>query len=206
MTGPNDFIIKEYEKLYDLYRIHYDTSQKISYAYLLILGGFLLILSLVYNDSMSVLNFCALNDLALFSLLIIIIVGFCMFMMLVEHKMKIILYARCMNAIRRWFCDANPSFKPYLLLPTDVNVPKHFVIGKDFFWEIISFGVLNSIITSLGITNLLNRWQIPYFNCSELLFFFSLILIVLHILLYAWRGTTSIIQGYNLPDFIDNQE
>lgn len=203
MTETNDFMLKEYEKIYDLYRIHYDTSQKVFNAYLLILGAFLSILSYVYKDSMSSFNFYELNDISLFSLLIIIIVGFCMFMMLVEHKMKIILYARCINAIRKWFCDVNPSFKPYLLLPTDVTVPKYFVFGKDFFWEICSFGVLNSIITSLGITNALNRRQIPYLNCLALLIFFSVVLIVLHILLYAWRGTTSIIHGYDLPDFID---
>ena len=205
MAEINDFILKEYEKIYDLYSIHYDTSQKISNAYLLIIGAFLSILSFVYKDSKSIFNFYELNDIALFSLLIIIIVGFCMFMMLVEHKMKIILYARCMNAIRKWFCDANPSIKPYLLLPTDVTVPKPFVFGKDFFWEIISFGVLNSIITSLGITNVLNRWKIPYLNCLALLIFFSVVLIGLHILLCAWRSKTSIIHGHDLPDSIDEQ-
>lgn len=206
MAETNDFVLKEYEKIYDLYEIHYDTCQKISNTYLLIVGAFLSILSFVYKDSLNSFNFYELNDIALFSLIIIIIVGFCMFMMLLEHKMKIVLYVRCINAIRKCFCDMDPNLNPYLLLPKDVTIPKYFAFGKDFFWEICSLGVLNSIIASLGIINVLNRWQITYFNCPVFLILFSGILMFFCILFYALRGKTSIIPGYNLPETTDNQK
>ena len=152
-----EFMLKEYEKSFDLFRLHYETSEKIFRMYLVIIGAILSITSLVYQTDLKTLPLMGLNRLVFFVLFLAVAAGSFLFLMEVEHRIKLILYVHSVNKIRKWFVNGGTTIKDYLILPTDTSIPKYFSFARDFFWEIAVFAAINSALTSLFIMNLLNK-------------------------------------------------
>jgi hypothetical protein len=160
-----DFLLKVYEKIYDLFQIHYQMSERTLRFYLLIVGGLLTLTTYVFKDNITDLNSFDLSPLVVSALFLTVLTGSTLFLMQVEHRIKTIFYVHALNSLRKWFTDnASTNLAKYLILPTDKKVPPYFVVGKDFFLEIATFAVLNSSLFALTLMNLfVNDTRLPYF-------------------------------------------
>jgi hypothetical protein len=181
-TRNNEFMMKEYEKMYDLFNLHYSTSEKIFKLYLIILGFFFTICSYLYKDNLTCVNIFILPPLVKYVLFFVCIAGFLLFMMNIEHRIKTIFYVHNLNSLRNFFSDKNQNIKEYLLLSIDKNHPPYFILFKDFFWEVCILAISNSILISILVLNLF-KWE-----SIRLLIIFWGVLFLLHLLCYKLRS------------------
>ena len=192
-------MLKEYEKTYDIFKIHYDSSEKTFKLYLVIVGALITILSYVYKDSFESVRLFNFNQLICFMIFLTSISGSFLYMMVVEHRIKTVFYVHNLNSIRNWFTTNTTSdIGSYLLLPSDNTIPKYFILCKDFFWEISVFAVLNSTFLTIGIMNILRYLQpdcfIKYNACHYIMFsLIAIILFVIHIYSYKLRGKKQLV-------------
>lgn len=188
-----DFMLKEYDKLYELYKIQYEYADKIIQYFLLVVGAFLTIASYIYKDNFGNVDIYNFNSLVLFALYTSTIACSSFYLMLIEHRIKLLLYARSVNGIRKWAVSQNADIKPFLVLPDNLNTPKYFSWFKGFFWELFAFGLLNSIIMGLSLVHII-RLVITVNDeyCTQLYIFIVLVLAGLHLLIYRTRGKQKI--------------
>lgn len=197
MTNQSDnFMLKEYEKLYDLYKIHYDYADKMIKNFLLVIGAFLSIVSFVYKDNYDSIDLYDFNQLVEISLYITSIACTSIYLMLLENRIKLIYYVRSVNNIRKWAVSKNTDIKQFLSLPSDPSTPKYFRWFKGFFWELFAFGLLNSIIVGLSILHLLRSViNIKDVHCHVVYFGLIISLSALHLIVYRNRGSKDNIVG-----------
>jgi hypothetical protein len=182
---PEDFMLREYDKLYELYKIHYDYADKIIRYFLLVLGVLLTVFSYIYKDNFENVEIYNLNSLVLIDLYISTIVCFSLYLMLIEHRIKLLLYARSVNGIRKWAVSQSKGIKPFLILPDNITIPKYFSWFKDFFWEVFTFGLLSSIIMGLSLIHIIKLViTVDDKYCNLLYIFLILVLAGFHLFIY----------------------
>lgn len=192
--GIHAFMVKEYEKCFELFDLHYRTSEKIFTFYIVLIGGFLGLLGFVYEGEADQVSLFDLREPIVYALFVIAAAGLTLFMMAVEHRIKIVFYVHAVNLLRRWFVhNSSKNLSAYLLLSTDPLVPKYFVFWKDFFWELLLFSVLSSTVTSLFLLNVAPDLALPgpLDSLQSMPVYLSMlaVLSLLHMVVYLIRGT-----------------
>jgi hypothetical protein len=152
-----EYFLHEYDKCYDLFKMHYEVSDQLSKNYFMIVGGMISLLSLFYNKIFG--EYFSIFNLTLE--MTIIVAGVCIlmsivYMIFIEHKIKTIYYVRVLNNIRKYFYDiATLKEKQYILFAISKNELKYFVLFKDFFWNMTFFSVFNSFAFFVLFANIL---------------------------------------------------
>lgn len=183
-----EFILAEYEGIFTLIQINYATSEKIMQALLLILG-FLASVIAWRNDGNHSFDIFNLESPLPHICLVVAIIGFLLFMMAVEHRLKVIYYVRCLNSIRaemksRFKWDMVPT-----LLPTSIRLPPYCAWGKDFFWELLAFSALNSFALAASVISFWNNGKTSAFTYGMGPFAFVVgIVVIMHIAVFKTRA------------------
>jgi TRAP-type uncharacterized transport system fused permease subunit len=115
----------------------------------------------VYKDpSIQIFN---LPTVLLLLIAVVPILGFLMFLAMINMRFDIILYTRAVNAVRDYFNMRAAelgvvNFKHYLKLPTDKNMPPYFEgISRSYTWIFAFVGLLNSAYLLIFFRNLTSR-------------------------------------------------
>ena len=199
-----EFQLKEYE---NVAKAHHETVNQVSVFfryYLIIISTPSVFLAFITKlDFQIPTNFIFIKIITLI-FLVLSIIGFCLFIFIVNLRTDAILYARTVNGIRNFFYEnselKNLSDLKYRVLPTNTTKPKYF--EKSHFLSVIfTFSIINSLYFILSIY-LLYEYQnlfiekslIFHITSNKILYisFISLFIICnfIHIKLYkylSWR-------------------
>lgn len=179
------FLLREYDKSYELFKMHSEASSRLFRNYLILLGGFFSIVSFTYKKLFPEgFDLLKLKDESLIFLFLLSLILFSFFFIIVEHKILTIYYVRALNNIRKYFFDNTTcANRKYISLPISTDFPKYFTLFGDFFWEILFFSFINSSFFCILIINKFNL------NESYLFFIFLfLFMTAMHLLLFWLRG------------------
>jgi hypothetical protein len=116
------------------------------------------------------------------------VLGFLMFLAMINMRFDIILYTRAVNAVRDYFsmraAEINVRrFRNYLKLPTDKNKPPYFEgFSRSYTWIFILMGLLNSSYSLILLKNLATRKLLPFLGPWRI----ALGVFLLHVLSYWW--------------------
>ena len=197
-----DYLLKEYENIAEA---HFRTNEAISSFfryYLIIMAIPVTIYSAIIGLSPEIGDYVVpLTLLSALISLIIAVIGFCVLFYIINLRMDAILYARNVNAIRKYFYDKAPmdlaARLQFRVLPQTPSLPAYFE-WHYFIWVVISFAIFNSIymfsglaIFSIPITDILQLTSLnEIFNLigklSPLFIGWTLLFFILHIGGYRW--------------------
>lgn len=167
MASPSkdfsDFQIQEYEKIAEA---HFKANDAISlffrYYILLMsvpLSAFVVMITLPIGQI-----FYPIIGLLF---IVVALIGISMMLYVTSLRSDVMLYARTINAVRRYFYDhsqLNPrQRKNYMVLPDD----KYFFVGADFYPVVSVFTILNTSYTLAGILILDKTFEKFIFKSSE---------------------------------------
>ena len=188
------FMLKEYEKLYGKFDMHYQAVEKSINFYFALIGAVISLNGLVYNK-LGNLNIYGLSGLQILFNLIICVLGTLIFFKVIEHRILIIAYVKSLNLNRKWFLDNSEDQKlsEYFYFKADVNSPRFYKRFRHFYWEATGLATINSIFCSFFLINVLKRvfnWQSSNALLINTLLTLgiSLATIILHLLYYKVRG------------------
>lgn len=151
----NKYLLAEYQNIAEA---HFRTIEAISSFfryYLIIMALPITLYSAIIALSPEIGQFIHLLGLlsAVISL-VIATVGFCVFIYIANLRMDVVLYARTVNAIRKYFYDQAPldlhTKLQMRVLPQTASLPSYFERSY-FFVVIISFALFNSVYLFLGL-------------------------------------------------------
>jgi hypothetical protein len=116
-----------------------------------------------------------LPDIVSGLLITVSFLGLLISLSIISIRLEMLLYARTINLIRRWFVskEKNKSrISKYLVLPTTDAQPPFFDGGnRGIFWPFILMAILNGVIFGFSVLNLLN--SSPCLSIFTGLMFFS---------------------------------
>src|SRR2546422_45691 len=137
MTIDKEYMLEEYRAMYEMVKLHQDAIRALFRMYIAVLVVPFTAIALVKKEAALQLDWSSLGTFVFAVVLFIFALGVIIFRICLEHRLKTVLYIRCINAIRRYFVveGKDPAFTSYPLLSTDPKVPPFFKLGKDFFWE-----------------------------------------------------------------------
>jgi len=189
------FMLKEYEKLYSKFEMHYNAVEKSINFYVIIVGAIISLQSLLYNKAERISLF-SLTGIQMLLLLIVSLFGYIIFLKVLEHRILIIAYVKSLNLNRKWFLDnsEDSTLDQYFFFKADVKSPEYYKKYRHFYWEALGIATINSIILSLLIVNAFIRLfhatatHALAFNCLFVVII-TCILSYISIKIYKARGT-----------------
>ena len=171
---------KFYEKEYDtLSNAHFQASQRITtfFQYVLIILTTPITLIGLNNGTTQIL----IDQLAMTIICIAIsLVGFLIAMYLGQLRTEVLMYARCINAIRKLFYNEDKiepiMYNEYSIISTQKRKPKYWD-GEQFIFILFSLAILNTIYIAYALYNeeISSKWilatSLVYFCCHFLLYY-----------------------------------
>ena len=110
-------------------------------------------------------------------LIAVSVLGFFVTVSITTMRMEMILYARTINAVRRFFGVKDAKMAKFLVLPTTDDLPPFFEIGRPMFWQIFLMGLIDGMITALAVNNL---FKTPWWGSL----FAGIVFIAVHLVVY----------------------
>jgi len=152
----SDFMLTEYERISTAFFGLRDQVNDWFKAYLTLIGFPLTVLAAALkigtgNISASLTE---LPDIVSALLMLVSILGFFVTVSIISMRMEMILYARTINIVRRFFGDNDKKLVNFLILPTSDRMPPFYEAGRAIYWQIVFMGLLDGIILGLGVNNL----------------------------------------------------
>lgn len=150
------FMITEYERISTAYFGLQNQVNDWFKSYLTIIGFpltiFIAILRLVSDqDEVSITS---LPDLIAGLLIIVALLGLFITISIVSMRMEMIMYARTINLLRRYFAVNNESLQKYLALPKTDTKPGFYENKDSLNWQIIIIAVIDGALLTTAIVNL----------------------------------------------------
>jgi len=188
----SDFMIQEYDQIARAYFGLRDQVNEWFKAYITLVGLPLTVLAAVLklgsgSEPISIAN---LPDVVSALLILVAFLGFFVTLGTVNMRMEMILYARTINDVRRYFAvldqkvkarQNGPELATYLILPTSDAKPRFFEPWRAVFWQVAMIGALDGIIFAVGIQSLARiGWLF-----SDLI---ALLYVLLHLVVYWWMA------------------
>jgi len=162
----SDFMLVEYEKIASAYFGLRDQSNEWFKAYLALIGLPLTVLAAVLKlgDGNLSDTLGDLPQLVAALLVLVSFLGFFVTLSVISMRMEMILYARTINLVRRYFGDQDEKLRKFFILPTSDVLPPFYEAWRAMFWQVIMLGFLDSIILTVGIQSLSTcGWAISIF-------------------------------------------
>jgi hypothetical protein len=152
-----DFMLTEYDRISTAYFGLRDQVNEWFKAYLTLVGLPLTVLAAVLkiasgNISISLTN---LPDIVSALLILVSFLGFFVTLTIISMRMEMILYARTINGVRRYFANADNKMIDFLILPTSDAVPPFYESWRAMFWQVLVIGIMDGIIMIIAVLSLL---------------------------------------------------
>ena len=187
------FMLKEYEKLYSKFEMHYQAVEKSINFYIIVIGAIISLQGLVYKTEQ--ISIFSLTGIQLLFLLITVIFGNIIYFKVVEHRILIIAYVKSLNLNRKWFLDnsEDPELSKYFFFKADVKSPLYYKPFRHFYWEALGLSAMNALLLSLFIVNSFIRMfaiestHALKNNCITIIIL-AIILAYFSVRMYQWRG------------------
>ncbi len=154
-----DFMLTEYERISTAFFGLRDQVNEWFKAYLTIVGFPLTVLAAVMKISNSNNFSTDLNNLpnVVAGLLVLVaFLGFFVCLSIISMRLEMILYARTINGIRRYFGNQDTELPKFLILPTSDKVPPFYEVWRAMFWQVLLIGFLDGVISAVGINSLVS--------------------------------------------------
>ena len=182
------FMAQEYDRISTAYFGLREHMTEMFKSYLVLVGFPLTVLAAVVKiDSPSSFSLSNLPDVVSGVMLVVSLLGFLVATIIVSIRMEMILYARTINGVRRYFalaCKADDlHLSDYLMLPTSDTKPPFFEGWRMLLLQVLLIGLLNGTIAATASRSLL---AIGWGWATGLGAFF----LILHVAFYrftAWR-------------------
>jgi hypothetical protein len=161
----SDFMMQEYDQIASAYFGLHDEVNEWFKAYLALVGLPLTVLAAVLkvSDSQTTVSIANLPDVVSGLLIAVALLGFFVAMTIITMRTEMILYARTINVVRRYFAELDrqaqhtASMGPlsaYLVLPTSDAKPPFFESWRAMFWQIVLVGALDGLILTVAAQSL----------------------------------------------------
>jgi hypothetical protein len=107
------------------------------------------------GDGQMTVRFSELPDVVSGLLAAVALLGFFVTLNIIAMRMEMILYARTINLVRRYFAELNRQgstksgaldLVPYLVLPTSDAKPPFFESWRAMFWQVVMIGALDGLL------------------------------------------------------------
>lgn len=180
-----DFMLTEYERISNAYFGLRDQVNEWFKAYLTLVGFPLTVLAAVLKISGENISTSLddLPDIVSALLIVVSLLGGFVTLSIISMRMEMILYARTINGVRRYFANADIKLVDYLILPTCDIKPPFYESWRAIFWQVLLIGILDGIIMFGGIQGLF-KFGLP------LKILIGLMFMIAHWLVYrlmAWK-------------------
>lgn len=156
MNGK-EYMLAEYDKIATAYFGLRDQINEWFKAYVTLVGFPLTILAAILKISggnTPGFSLFTLPDIVSALLILVALMGFFVTLTIISMRMEMILYARTINLVRRYFGEKHNDIQPFLILPTSDLFPPFYEAGRAMFWQVLLIGLLDSLIAFIGIYNL----------------------------------------------------
>jgi hypothetical protein len=178
----SDFMTTEYDRISTAY---FDLRDQVNewfktYVTLISLPLTVLVAVTKIGEDSNTTNFSTIPPIVSILLIVVAFLGFFVNLSIVSMRMEMILYARTINGIRRFFAELGQnenstgkikSLAKFLILPTSDKQPPFYESGRAMFWQVCMIGFLDALIFLLAIQNLTS---IGWFYSSVIGFLFGL--------------------------------
>jgi len=165
-----DFMLQEYQQIANAYfglRDQVNAWFK-AYVSLLALPLTLLTAALNFATPQGIVSITQLPDVVSYLLILVSTLGLFVTLSIVSMRMEMILYARTINGVRRYFaildkegestaCEdgqSSQTLSRYLILPTTDSRPPFFEPWRAMFWQVIAIGVIDGLVLFVAVRNL----------------------------------------------------
>ena len=159
-----DFMITEYERISTAYFGLQNQVNDWFKSYLTIIGFpltiFIAILRLVPEKNEVTIT--SLPELIAGLLIIVALLGLFITISIVSMRMEMIMYARTINLIRRYFACNDEKLLKHLVLPKTDTKPGFYEKKDSLNWQIFIIAIIDGTLLTTAIINLTN---IKYFYC-----------------------------------------
>jgi hypothetical protein len=161
----SDFMLEEYDKIASAYFGLRDQINEWFKAYLALLGLPLTVLAAVLKlgDGQGPISLSQLPDVVAGLLVTVAVLGFFVALNIIAMRMEMILYARTINGVRRYFADLHqqpnasdnsPKLAQFLILPTSDAVPPFYEAWRAMFWQVVIVGALDGLVFAVAMQSL----------------------------------------------------
>jgi hypothetical protein len=159
----SDFMMQEYAQIASAYFGLRDQINEWFKAYLALVGLPLTVLAaaLKLGEDQKSISLWQLPDVVSGLLVAVAFLGFFLAMSIISMRLEMILYARTINGIRRYFAEADsqagahqPLLLPFLILPTTDSMPPFYESWRAMFWQVLLVGVLDGLILAVATQSL----------------------------------------------------
>lgn len=162
----SDFMIQEYDQIASAYFGLRDQVNDWFKTYLSLIGLPLTVLVAVLRlaEEQLPISIAGLPDVVAGLLILVAALGFFVALSIVAMRMEMILYARTINGIRRYFAELDQKAKSgagerelaaYLVLPTSDSIPPFFEPWRAMLWQVIIIGFIDAAILTVAVQSLL---------------------------------------------------
>ncbi|NTS40784.1 hypothetical protein HRG84_07675 [Flavisolibacter sp. BT320] len=189
------FMLKEYEKLYAHFDMHYQAVERSINFYFVLIGAVISFNGLVYNKENKIVLF-SLAGTQLMFLLILCVLGCLVYFKVIEHRLLIIAYVKSLNLNRKWFLENSEdrNLEQFMYFKAGVSSPPFYKKFRHFYWEAAGLALINSIFISLLLINIFKKCFYFQSQNSDIyngiyLIVLSTTLAILHLVYYKIRGT-----------------
>jgi hypothetical protein len=169
----SEFMLEEYNHITNAYFGLRDQVNDWFKAYLALVALPITLLTAVLklNQGSPLVSISDLPSLVSGLLVMVAVLGLFVVLSIVAMRMEMILYARTMTGVRRYFgvldrtCQipaplsavpAIPELTAYLMLPTSDAQPPFFELWRPMFYQVIFIGLIDGTILAVAIHSLLN--------------------------------------------------
>ena len=170
----SDFMIQEYDQIASAYFGLRDQVNDWFKSYLSLIGLPLTVLAAVFRLSGQELtaSIGQLPDVVSVLLVLIALLGLFVVLNIVSMRMEMILYARTINGVRRYFGEMDMrtgkahgrgELSEFLILPTSDAVPPFFESWRAMFWQVVTIGCIDGLVLGVAIHSLA---RIYWFWCA----------------------------------------
>ncbi|MBC8493120.1 MAG: hypothetical protein H8D43_04975 [Chloroflexi bacterium] len=158
----SDFMIQEYDQIASAYFGLRDQVNEWFKTYLTLVGLPVTVLgvALKISNGEGPLSIADLPDVVSGPLIAVALLGFFVTLTIVSMRMEMILYARTINGIRRYFAVLDQKAKSemgdfqlanYLILPTSDALPPFYEDWRAMFWQVVMIGILDGLILMVAV-------------------------------------------------------
>lgn len=158
-----DFLLAEYENIAKAFFNSYDIGARWVRYYLIILAVPFSFIAIIYHNKADQFDLFSLPPSIAILISVIGLLNVLVSYIIVDLRLDSILYARTVNGIRKYFVEQimnleelKPNkIKDYILLPTDINIPRFLAFKSgDLFFLTAFMVIINSLYFSLGISQI----------------------------------------------------
>jgi hypothetical protein len=116
------------------------------------------------GNGQKLISIAHLPDLVSGVLVVVALLGFFVTLTILSMRLEMILYARTINGVRRYFgvldqkANAEASefrLADYFTLPTSDALPPFFEAWRAMFWQVVTIGALDGIILTVAVQSFL---------------------------------------------------